>query len=381
MKKDFRLFSAATAGALILCLLTTACGGSSGAQGTDSGANYKNSYSASSAAYGAYDFYDDMDMDMAPEEAQAAPAETGPNTALTEEDSLLSERKIIRNAYMDLETKQFDQTITEFKELIASVGGYVQNESLNGQSITYRSDYYERYASITARVPAEKLDEVMNAVGGLFNVVSQNASMDDITDSYYDAQARLDSLNLQEERLLAILAQADQLEDVITLEQALSDVRYQIESITASLRRMDSQVAYSTLSVGISEVVEYQDIKIQPATFWDKLSEAGGNSMQKLSSTLQGILFFIVEEGPTLLVWLLFLLVLFLIVRKIVRVVARWRAQRPVSADRARKYQGKGAHYPAVGPTTEYTGSQPAQADAPAGENPAEKPADPPSGV
>ena len=50
MKKDFRLFSAATAGALILCLLTTACGGSSGTQNTDSGANYKNSYSASSAA-------------------------------------------------------------------------------------------------------------------------------------------------------------------------------------------------------------------------------------------------------------------------------------------------------------------------------------------
>lgn len=337
MKSNFRMPAAIAAAALALCLVASACGGSSSNYSADTTYNgNKSSFSpSSSAAYGSATM--EYDKSYAAEDSGLSA-----NIAGSSNDTSIqsSERKTIKHADMQLETKEFDQTISEFKALVESSGGYIESESQNGASMSYNGDYYERYASINARIPADKLDEVMSAVNGMCNITSQSSSMEDITDTYYDSEAHLSALKLQEERLLDILSKADKLEDVITLEQALSDVRYEIESLTASLRRMDSQVAYSYLNVGISEVVEYQDIKIQPASFGEKLAEAGRNSMSKLTETLQGMLLFIVENGPVIIVWVIVIAAVVLIVRRIVKSVRRRHPRAP----RADKYKAAGGY-------------------------------------
>lgn len=214
------------------------------------------------------------------------------------------DRKIIKHSHLALETKEFDAALGQLLAAIAEQGGYIEGQSTNGQSLSHRGAYYERSASIQARIPADKLDAVTAAVGDICNVTSKSENIDDITDSYFDSQARLKSLQLQEERLLEILSKADRLEDVISLERALSDVRYQIESLTASIRRMDSQVDYSYLNLELREVVEYQSVSSAPKTLGEKMAASFKRSGEKLTWFFEAVLLFLIEDLPLIVIWL-----------------------------------------------------------------------------
>ena len=115
----------------------------------------------------------------------------------------------------------------------------------------------------------------------------------------FDAQARLDSLRQQEASLLEILSKAEKLEDVVQLQTALSDVRYQIESLTAQLKRMDSQVTYSYLNMDLREVVEYQETAAKPKTFGEKLSAAATRAGNHLVASVQAVSYtHLIRPGP-----------------------------------------------------------------------------------
>lgn len=269
-------------------------------------------------------------------------------------------RKIIRHANMDLETMEFDTALSDIQRMVASAGGYIESQSQGGgTSYAYQGRYQEeRYANIQARVPSDQLDGVMASVGGVCNVLSQSESMDDITDSYYDAQARLDTLRIQEERLLAILEKAEKLEDVITLESALSEVRYQIESLTATLRRMNNQVAYSYLNLYLQEVVEYQQIQEKPRTYGDRMREAAGDGVEAMVEGLQDFSLAAARMGPSLLVWVVIIVLIALLIRAIARANAKRREEKGLPPRKPPLTYTTGTHgrtgfqrYPKVPPT------------------------------
>lgn len=240
-------------------------------------------------------------------------------SALQEEQTAETDRKIVYTGSLDLETKQFDDDLAAILRLVEEAGGYVSSQQISGESLTYRGSYYARYATMTVRVPAAQLDALMNGLSGVCNVTSRSIWSDDISDTYYDAAARLETLQLQEERLLDILSKADRLEDIITLESALSDVRYQIESLTAQLRRMDNRVEYSTLDLSINEVVEYSELEREPVSFGERLSAAAKRSVEKVGAFFEDLALWIVEDLPLLLLWLVLLGFVLWIVRKLVR--------------------------------------------------------------
>jgi hypothetical protein len=307
MKKMFRSMAAVTAIALAMSLFLLGCGGSSGNKSKDMTQTAPAASSSAAMDAGGEVWYTSDSVAEAPEAEQTQTGDTTP--------VLPDARKIIRHASMDLETREFDAALRQIEELVSSAGGYIESSSQDGYSLEYQGDYRERYASIQARIPSEKLDEVISSVGSLCNVLNQSESMDDITDSYYDAQARLDSLEIQEERLLELLAQATSLEDMITLESALSDVRYQIESLTASLRRMDNQVTYSYLNISLQEVVEYRAIQEKPQNFGEQLSDAFGRGIDGMVKGLQNFALFVAEAGPSLLLLALVIFLIVLLVR------------------------------------------------------------------
>lgn len=318
-----RVWIALLAVLLMLSLVFTACGAMS-----KSSYNEAPAASSSAAAYG-YDGGMMMYDTAVPQEAEAF------NNAKSEESGSgaqvpLADRKIVKHSDMRLETMEFDQALEDILTVIKDAGGYIQNQQSGGRSLYTKGDYYERSAQINARVPADKLDEVANTVGGLCNVVSKSESMDDITDSYFDTAARLESLKIQEERLLEILKKAEKLEDIIQLERALSDVRYEIESYTSSLKRMDSQVSYSYLNITVQEVVEYNIVKNQPKTFWEKVKDSGSRSLQNLSNLFQGIVFFAIEDLPVLLIVGAIIFILVWVVVRIVKKVTHRNNRQPV---------------------------------------------------
>ena len=318
MKRNaFTLLAAATAAVLLL----SACGGGSpGAVMSNMKEGYAVSSSAaampadtpSAVAQSGGGFYkreqaaqetaisvamDDMgDMGEMEDGPVPVPNETAP----------LESRKIIKHSNLSLETLEFDQSLQQISALIEEKGGYIESQSIDSYGNSYhRSGEYvqERSASIQARIPSEKLDQTISEVGGICNLLSKSESMEDISDQYFDSEARLSTLQLQEERLLEILSKADKLEDVITLEQALSNVRYEIERLTASLKRMDNQVTYSYLNLDLREVVKYNETVSAPRTFGEKLAASFRRGGQNLVDSTQGVILFAAECGPMLLLW------------------------------------------------------------------------------
>lgn len=305
-------------------LIFIGCGGSSvgrGVYSTDSAAPAAEPMEASSAQFAEVNGFA---YDTAAE-TEAADFESDDAEVFDEADGdlPLDNRKIVKHVDMELETKEFDTAFAQILQTVTQNGGYIANQNISGKSLRYNDSYYERYASINARVPSDKLDAVCSSIGGVCNVTSQSEQVEDITDRYYDADAHLNSLKLQEERLLDILSKAEELDDVIQLERALSEVRYEIESLTASLRRMDSQVRYSYLNMSLNEVVEYKSVQAPPKTFGEKLADSFRRSGRNLSSFFEGTLFFIIEDLPVVLINIAILAVIVFVAIKFIRLFKR----------------------------------------------------------
>ena len=134
-------------------------------------------------------------------------------------------------------------------------------------------------------------------------MLSSSRSSEEITDQYYDAQAHLTALRTQEERLLAILEKADDLESVIKLEEALTEVRYEIEDLTGTIKRYDSLVDMATVTVSIREVSSTSPVSATPTTLGGRIAQQFRTSLQSLGGFGEDLIVFFVGNLPVLLVW------------------------------------------------------------------------------
>ena len=144
-----------------------------------------------------------------------------------------SNRKLIKTVNMSAETREFDKFIANITDKIETLGGYAQSTDISGNSY---DSYNERSAFIVARIPATKLEFFVSEVAEHSNITSKNESAEDVTLQYADTEAHRDSLKIEQERLNELLEQADTLENIIELENRLTQVRYEIESYESRLR-------------------------------------------------------------------------------------------------------------------------------------------------
>ena len=103
-------------------------------------------------------------------------------------------------------------------------------------------------------MPAEKYSQFVTSAGDLGYVTSINETSEDVGEAYYDTEARLKTQRTKQERLLALLERAETMEDIIALENALSDVEYQIEQYSSTLNRYDALIGFATFNIYLNEV-------------------------------------------------------------------------------------------------------------------------------
>ena len=116
-----------------------------------------------------------------------------------------------------------------------------------------------------------------NRVGYLSLIHIYSTYMEDITGSYFDTQARLNALEQEEKRLLELLEKAETLDEIIQLEDRISNVRYEIESLTSQMKIYDKEVAYSTVSIFLEDVTEYSAKSSFGSRTWEAFT-GGWNS-------------------------------------------------------------------------------------------------------
>lgn len=320
MKRGLALFLAA----LLTALALTACGGSAGGM-TDSGADAP----AASESQTAYDTGGGDNWKAAvqefgfdAEDPAAAPAE--PEEAEGGAEDRLANAKMVYTANIEAETQEFDSCAAALERLVEDLGGYLEYAST--------SSYGDgsRRASYTVRIPAGEFKGFLKSVGDLTHVVSQDKNADNISEMYYDTESRLETQKTKMDRLQMLLSKAETMEDIIDLENAISETEYQIEQLTGSLRHYDSLVDFATIEIGLREVLRLTTVEETPPTFGRQLGNAFTEGLQSFGDFLQGLAIFLAYNW----IWLLVLALILLVV---IRLSRRKQAQRTETFRQARE--------------------------------------------
>lgn len=242
-------------------------------------------------------------------------------------------RKLIKNVYLTMETKTYAETTAAIKNRIAQYGGYIEsaNETTPSVNAEYRGS---RYMNITARIPSRHLDEFVNGVEASGNVTYKDENVRDITLQYSDTEARRNSLKVEQDRLNDLMKQAETVEDLITIESRLSEVRYELESIESRLRTFDNQVDYSTVTMSINEVTTFTPVK--EATFGERISEGFKNCVEGMTEFFEDLIVFIIANSPLLI----FLAILAIV---IVSIVKRAKKNKPARLEKKARREAEKA--------------------------------------
>ena len=137
----------------------------------------------------------------------------------------------------------------------------------------------------------------------------------------FSTESRIKALETEQARLLELLAQAQNMSDLLEIEARLTDVRYELESVTSRLRTYDNQINYATIHLDISEVQEYTPV--EDPTLWQRITGGFRDSLKGLGKSLQDLLVGIVVAFPFLLVYGVIGLVIFLVIRKIAKKIPK----------------------------------------------------------
>ena len=213
-----------------------------------------------------------------------------------------SPEKLIYSASATVETTEFDGTIEKLSALVEQYGGFVESSSVNGSNYYTQSRGYSstRYASYVIRVPSDKFSALMGSLSTLGNVPYSHTYTENITAQYYDTDARLTAYQTQEARLLEMMEAAKTVEDLIAIEEKLTELRYQIESLQSTLKNWDRQVAYSTLDLEVQEVIEYTPESRM--SYGQELALALTNGLKRTGEFFKDLLLAIVGALPALVI-------------------------------------------------------------------------------
>lgn len=255
---------------------------------------YYGNYAESADAY-----YDYEPMPDAPMEAENGFA--GEIAKTSETNTALLNRKIIRNAELSVQTLEFDAFLEKLNTAVNEVGGFIESSDIGGR--TYYNQSKLRSAYLVIRVPANRLDAFLNTVDGLGNVTSKSTGLRDVTTSYIDSEKHLEALRAEQSALMEILKNATTVEDIITVQDRLSDVSYEIESYESILRSYDDQIDLSTVRLNLSEV-ERETI-VEPETFGQEVSRRFKESLQDVGDGFKAFGAWLFGNAPHIIVFLL----------------------------------------------------------------------------
>lgn len=253
-------------------------------------------------------------------EAEAGYGAMSSGTASAEVSTALPEnRKWIITVKMYAETDDLDAMSAALDQKIASLNGYVEDQSVYNGS-TYANRRY-RNASLTIRIPAEDVDKFTDEVGGIANVVSKSKNLEDITLKYVSTESRMTALQTEEARLLEFMEKAETMADLLEIEERLTEVRTELESVTSQMRLYNNQIDYATIHLTIEEVQEYTPV--EEPTFWERITDGFSDSLKGVGEGAVNLIVWIVASSPYLVVLCAIALIVVLLVKRVRKVNAK----------------------------------------------------------
>ena len=263
---------------------------------------------------------DMMDYELS---GSSAAAGNGNANTVTESQSTSEQntaRKLIRNANLSIETKEFDAFLASVEDQVNTLGGYIESmDTYNGSRYNYSQYNNSKRSNLTVRIPQKNLNLFLDAVSEAGNVTSRSESVEDVTLTYVDMESRKKSLQTEMDRLQEFLEKAETLEDIITLEDRMATVRYQLESMESQLRTYDNMVDYSTVYMNIQEVKELTPVIEEEETAWERLVNGFKESVKDVKDGFVEFVIWIGIHIPYIVIFVILVLIVVLVIKGIVR--------------------------------------------------------------
>lgn len=331
--------------AVALLLSLQACGSSSGS-GSGSYQDYNGvdsieqipSYNSNqmgitqeSVADGSY-YEEDYQKDQSQATESGSDAETG-NQAETSDQKLvdgttdangnkikLVEEKLVYRCQLDIETKNYTEDKENLMKLISEYEGIIQNSNeYDSDDYWYSSDHVKtrgtKTLNLQVRIPSEKYKEFIGTVGTIGKVKRNSQQVDNISYDYYNTQADIEQLKIQEQRLLEMMEQAYTIEDMITVEDRLSEVQNELSKLQTKLVGLDTDVAYSYVDIELEEVFEYSAAEVEKPGFFKRLGKEIVDGFKAMIQIFEDIILFIVGAVPRLIPFAVFGFIVYKIIK------------------------------------------------------------------
>jgi len=202
--------------------------------------------------------------------------------------------KIILSGYVSLQAEKadFDTAMSRVKSEALIVGGYIEVSSLNQGSALASDGSKLRTYSATIRVPSENYEQAWNDIQTFASVQNSNESQQNVTQQYYDTQSRLETKQVEEQRVLALIGQATDVNDLLNLENMLAGIRQDIAAYQSQLTNIDRLASFSTISVDLAEVEKITQVRVDE-NLGDKMKNGFTDSANATLHFLQGFTVFI----------------------------------------------------------------------------------------
>ncbi len=223
----------------------------------------------------------------------------------------IDDRKLIKNANVEMETVKYDDGIKALQKTINDFGGYIESSTMGGNA-----EYYSRYYEISVRVPAEKFDAFLSAQESVATVNHTYIWTEDVTDRYIDNETRIKALETKKDRLLDLLGKATDIKDIIELESALSETIYELETTTGSQNKLINRINFCTVNISLRESAVPSDTRTTPVTIGERIAHQFADSWKAVCNFFGNAVVFIAGNSPVLVLVLIFAVIVFFLVRK-----------------------------------------------------------------
>ena len=217
--------------------------------------------------------------------------------------------KIIRTASFTIKTTAYDEDLARIQELTAQMGGRVEYLSSYGDA----SAGQNRSATLTLRIPSKRLDAFLEGAQAIGSVTSMTQEMEDVSDSYYDIQTRLETQRKKLQRLQEMMALAEDVSDLIDIEDAISDAQYYIDRYSGQIKSYDSRVDDSTVTVSLREITV---VESEEVTLGQRIAYSLQDSLESGVEFLEDMAVFLVAALPWLVVLAVVVVIVVVIVKK-----------------------------------------------------------------
>lgn len=221
-------------------------------------------------------------------------------------------QKLVYTSHISVDTTEFDNYIAAVRQKVSELGGYIEQSEISGDA-----DNESRNVSMTIRVPAEKRNELTETVRNDAKVTNQSERVEDITLEYVDTASHIQALKTEQETLMGLLEKADSIETTLAIQNQLTQVRYELESYSSSLKVMQNQVDYSTLYLNAYEVKKV--MATSQDSFLTRLTDRFTDSLSALGHGCEEIVLFFLGNLPVLAALSVVIVVLLGIVRRVHR--------------------------------------------------------------